>query len=97
VYYGIEVGATLLAIAACIAVIRREPGLALFGLGSLFLALTSGWSAQGMVRYAMAVPAMFLVLARLGRHPVFDRAWTLGSVLLLGMETLLFTFDLWVA
>ena len=97
VYYALEIGATLLAVVACLALLRREPGLALFGLGSLFLVITSGWSAQGMVRYALAVPALFLFLARLGRNPAFDRAWTLTSVLLMGMETMLFTFNMWVA
>lgn len=96
VYFALEIGATLLAIVACFALLRKRPGLALFGLGSLFLVITSGWSAQGMIRYALAIPALFLFLARLGRHPAFDRAWTLGSVLLLGLETTLFTFNLWV-
>ncbi|MBN2470433.1 MAG: hypothetical protein JXN59_06900 [Anaerolineae bacterium] len=96
VYYTLEIGATALAIIACFTLIGRYPGLALFGLGSLFITLTSGWAAQGMVRYALAVPALFIWLARLGRHPVFDRVWTTGSVLLLGMEAALFTFDMWV-
>ncbi len=96
VYYTLEIGATLLAVIACLALLRRYPGLALFGLGSLFITVTSGWAAQGMIRYALAIPALFLWLARLGRHPVFDRAWTTGSVLLLGMEAALFTFDMWV-
>ena len=32
-----------------------------------------------------------------GERTVFDRAWTLVSVLLLGLLTALFSFDFWVA
>jgi hypothetical protein len=50
-----------------------------------------------MIRYVLSAPAMFWMLARWGKHPVFDRLWTLTSILFLGMEAMLFGFDFWVA
>jgi len=37
------------------------------------------------------------VLARWGGNPVFDKVWILVSVLLLGVEAMLFSFNFWVA
>jgi hypothetical protein len=45
----------------------------------------------------VVIPPLFLFLGRLGRYPAFDRGWTVFSVLLLGMQTSLFTWDMWVA
>ncbi len=39
-----------------------------------------------------AVSALWVLIEQ-----VFDRAWTVGSLLLMGMLTTLFTFDMWVA
>jgi hypothetical protein len=39
---------------------------------------------------------MFIFLALLGRNKVFDRAWTLISLLLMGMSVTLYSFDMWV-
>lgn len=45
-----------------------------------------------------AIPGNFSWdLARWDKHPVCDKTWILLSVLLMGQETLLFTFDFWVA
>ena len=54
-------------------------------------------SAQGMVRYVCPSAPLFWVLARWGRNQAFDRVWSLLSILLLGMEAMLFSFDFWVA
>lgn len=94
-YYGIEVAAVVLAVVACLVLIKERPEVALYGLAVVSFAVLSG-SAQGMVRYMIAVPALFMVLARWGRHPVFDRLWTLASCLLLGLMALLFSFNYWV-
>jgi hypothetical protein len=40
---------------------------------------------------------VFIALARWGNHPVFDRAWTILSLLLMGMLAMLFAFNMWVA
>jgi hypothetical protein len=68
--------------------------MALFGVAVIVLSLTSG-VAQGMHRYVLAVPSIFLALGRLGRSESFDRGWTLMSTLLMGMYATLYAFDLW--
>ena len=45
----------------------------------------------------LAAPAIFITLARWGKNPVFDRAWTLASLLLMGLLAMLFAFNFWVA
>ena len=94
-YVMLEFGAAALSIAACIWAFRRWPGVALFGLAAILLPITSG-SPQGVIRFALTVPAIFLLLARLGQNQVFDRAWIVPSVLLMGFLATLFSFNLWV-
>lgn len=97
VYYGMELAATAGAIAACLVTLRRMPGVSLFGMAALLVPLTSG-EAQGFDRFVLVVPSVFVALGAMGeRSEVLDRAWTVASVLLLGMLATLFTFDLWVA
>jgi hypothetical protein len=93
-YYSIEFAATLLGFIACILTFRRYPGLTGFGFLSLMVSLTSG-APLGMHRYVLAVPSTFVVLARMGRNETFDRTWTLASILLMGLFTTLFTFNMW--
>ena len=95
-YYALEVVVVVLAVVACLWAVRRWPGPALFGLAAVVIAITSG-PAQGMIRYSLAAPAIFLMLASLGEHPVFDRGWTVLSVLLMGLLVTLFSVDYWVA
>jgi hypothetical protein len=99
VYIALELAALLLGVAACIWLIRRMPGVALFGLGVIVLSAGSSAGApQGLIRYVLAVPAIFLMLASLGRRsPVFDRVWVLGSTLVMGMLAMLYTFNFWVS
>ncbi len=97
VYYGLEVAAVVGALAACLATLRRLPGLSLFGLAVLGMALTSGM-AQGFLRFVLVIPSIPIALGGLGeRSEAFDRGWTTASLLLLGMQATLFTFDFWVA
>jgi len=96
VYITLEFLALALAIVACIWLLRRMPGVALFGLAVIVLSVGSS-SAQSMERYVLAVPAIFLMLAWLGRREVFDRVWVLASTLLMGMLAMLFTFGFWVS
>ncbi|MCO5185951.1 MAG: hypothetical protein M9965_18705 [Anaerolineae bacterium] len=93
-YYLIEFGAIVLAFWACIRGLKRYPDLAWFGLLVVVLSFTSG-PAQGMHRYILAAPPVFLMLSEFGRKPLFDRLWTLASVLLLSMMATLFIFDMW--
>ena len=95
IYFAIEVGTSLLAGIASLWLIRRDPAVAFFSLAVVLLSVFSG-SAQSMARYMLITPALYIFLARLGRNWVFDRAWTLFSILLLGMEASLFAVDMWV-
>ncbi len=96
VYYLLETGAVLLAIGSSLAVLRRYPGVALYGLLALAAGLTTG-APQSLIRYVVTIPAVFLSLAWAGKHPAVDRAWSLASILLLGLLLTLFTWDFWVA
>jgi hypothetical protein len=96
VYYGLELAAVLLALICIAATLRHHPELAMFSLGILVFSVTSG-GAQGMIRYLLAAPSIFVALAGWGRRPAFDRAWTIASLLLMGMLVTLFSFNFWVA
>jgi hypothetical protein len=93
-YYLIEWGGIVLALVACIVGFRRHPDLAGFGFLVVFLSFTSG-PAQGMHRYILAAPPVFLFLSRLGNNRAFDRVWTILSILLMSTLVILFTFDMW--
>lgn len=95
IYYIIEVFTVLLAFASSIWLLRKDLPVALFSLGVVIFSVFSG-SAQSMARYMIVVPAMYLFLATLGRHRTFDRAWTMISLLLMGMSIFLFSLDMWV-
>ena len=55
-YYGIEIAAILLALAACMILFRKRPEIALYGLAIIITSLLSG-APQGMLRYMLTVPA----------------------------------------
>lgn len=95
-YYGLEFAAILLGIITCLWLIKERPELAIYGLAVIVFSFTTG-PAQGMVRYVLAAPPLFWVLSRWGKNTVFDRVWTLLSILIMGLEVMLFTFDFWVA
>ena len=93
-YYTVEFVTTIIAVLACILTIKRYPLIAAFGLCVIVFSFFSG-AAQGMHRYVLAVPSIFILLARWGKNPTFDRAWTLVSLLTMGLMATLFTFDFW--
>jgi len=93
-YYMVEFGALFFAVVACIWMFWRDPALALYGLVTIIFSITSG-AAQGAHRYVLAVPALFLLPASLGKHPAFDRAWTLFCILLMGVFLSMFAFNFW--
>jgi hypothetical protein len=96
VYYGLEVIAVVGAAIACVWAIRRWPAASAFGVATLAISLASG-EPQGMVRYVLAVPPIFLGLSRLGANPAFDRGWTIASVMLMALLAAIYSFDFWVA
>lgn len=98
VYYLVYISSVLLTALASILMLRRYPKIALFSLAILFFSFTSGWtSSQSLNRYLLGVPALFMVLGFWGRNLVFDRFWTLLTILILAAQALLFSFDMWVA
>jgi hypothetical protein len=93
-YYAVEITAIILGFTACIRGLRRYPDLAWFGLLVVFLSFTSG-PAQGMHRYVLGAPPLFLFLAELGERPAFDRIFTIASILVMGLMATMFMFDMW--
>jgi hypothetical protein len=95
VYFAIEVVSVILAFIASLWLLHRDLAGALFSLSIVLFSVFSG-SAQSMARYMLIAPALYIFLAQLGKSRIFDRAWTLFSILLLGMEASLFAVDMWV-
>ena len=93
-YYGVEFAAIIIAVAACALTFKRYPLVSTFGLLVIVFSFFSG-AAQGMHRYVLAAPSIFILLARWGKNPVFDRSWTLISLLTMGLMATLFSFDFW--
>ncbi len=94
-YYLVEFAAIGFAFVACgLMLWRGNRILAVYSLFVIVFSLTSG-AAQGMHRYVMAAPVIFLLPAGWSRNETFDRAWTLGNVLLMGVFAILFSFDFW--
>lgn len=95
-YYITEFLGLAIGVIACIATIKSYPEIAWFSIAVLLISWGSG-PAQGIHRYILGAPAVFVALARWGNHPVFDRAWTILSILLMGLLAMLFAFNMWVA
>ena len=95
-YYFTEFLGLVIGVAACVFCLRRSPEIGWFSLLVVLISWSSG-PAQGIHRYILGAPAVFYALAHWGRHPVFDRAWTIASLLLMGLLAMLFAFNMWVA
>jgi hypothetical protein len=93
-YYCVEFGAFFFAVIACVWMFWRDRALAIYGLTTILFSITSG-AGQGAHRYVLAVPALFLLPASLGKSPAFDRAWTLFCILLMGVFLSMFAFNFW--
>jgi hypothetical protein len=94
VHVGLDLVFTLFASALCIREFKWHPGLALYGLAAIWLPLGTG-QLVSQNRYVLIVIPIYFVLARWGRNPVFDRLWTIISLLLFAMYTILFTQGFW--
>ncbi|HVN16824.1 MAG TPA: hypothetical protein VMT73_13860 [Anaerolineales bacterium] len=95
-YFLTEFIGLVVGIVTCVACLRYEPELAWFSIAVFLISWGSG-PAQGIQRYILGAPAVFIMLARWGKNQVFDRAWTMFSLLLMGLEAMLFAFNYWVA
>ena len=96
IYYALEFLAVGLGLLAVILVCKKYPEAAAFSLAAWAIAVTSG-SPQSNIRYMLVLPAIYLLLGRWGKNPVFDRAWTIFSLLLMALLATLYSFDFWVA
>ena len=94
--YSIIIVLFLVALVACFKCMKEYPEVAWLSLTILLISWGSG-PASGMHRYVLTTPAVFIALADWGRNPVFDRVWTLASILWLGLLSALFAMDMWVA
>ncbi len=95
-YYATEFLGFTIGIAACIVTMKTHPEIAWFSIVVVLISWGSG-PAQGIHRYVLAAPAVFVALARWGKNSVFDRAWTILSILLMGLLATLYAFNMWVA
>jgi hypothetical protein len=95
-YFLTEFLGLIIGVVTCITCIKHDPELAFFSLAVLVISWGSG-PAQGIVRYILGAPAVFVMLAKWGKNSVFDRAWTIASILLMGLLAMLFAFNFWVA
>ena len=86
----------VLGLIACFRTIRDYPEVAWFSFAVILISIGSG-PPSGIHRYILTTPAIFIFLARLGGNPVFDRAWTVFSILWMGALAALFALDMWVA
>ena len=93
-YYFVEWLGIVIGFTACIAGFKKHPDLAIFGFLVVFLSFTSG-PAQGMYRYVLAAPPVFLFLSRLGKNPIFDRVWTIASMLIMSIMCAMYMFNMW--
>jgi hypothetical protein len=93
-YYLVEFAAIIFSLITCALMWKYDRLLAIYSLVVIVFSLTTG-VAQGMHRYVMAAPAVFMIPARWGKSEVFDRAWTVGNVLLMGVFVTMFSFDFW--
>jgi hypothetical protein len=99
----IENGLLLCVAAVLVAGIWLAPvSFTLYGFSCLFFLLsspivTSDIPLQSMSRYLFALAPIYLILARLGRWPIFDRIYVLLSVGSLALFSCMFVNHMWGA
>lgn len=95
VFCFIEISIIILAIIACRYTLKKDTSISLYSFSALLISATSG-QAIANSRYILTLPAVFLFLGLMGKKVVFDKAWTLASILLMGMLVTLFSFNMCV-
>lgn len=94
--YSVIISLFGLAIVACVKCMKEYPAAAWLSIAIILISWGSG-PASGMHRYILTAPAVFIALADWGKNPIFDRAWTIASILWMGLLAALFALDMWVA
>jgi hypothetical protein len=97
-HQSLGLGAVALAVLSCLLTARKYPYLALFGFLALLVPMTGGWTGtNSAIRYVLVVPTLWIMLGQWSKNVVFEKAWTLFSILLLAMQAFLFSVDMWSA
>ncbi|MCU0524791.1 MAG: hypothetical protein MUF72_08185 [Elainella sp. Prado103] len=94
VHSAIELAAVTFGFISCLLLLRRYPGIALYSLFILAVSTSCG-TAWSISRYLLTIPTVFIILGQIGRSELFDRVWSMFSLMLLAMLTALFSFNLW--
>ncbi|MCX7821665.1 MAG: hypothetical protein N2258_08350, partial [Brevinematales bacterium] len=94
IYYSIEFSVMFIALLSIILESKRFLSLSILGFAFFFFSFFSG-VAQGMHRYLLFTPTIFTMLIKAGKNQIFDRVWSILSVLFFGILSLLFSFDMW--
>jgi len=95
IYYLVEFASLALALVSTVWGARKYPELAIFGLASVVIPLSS-IAPQGLIRYVLSCPLIFIMTARWASSKPAERAYTLFSVLCMAYFALLFSLDMWV-
>jgi hypothetical protein len=95
-YFSTELIGLLIGVITCVACLRKDPEIAWFSLAVLIISWGSG-QTQGIQRYVIGAPAVFIMLAIWGKNSVFEKIWTIFSILLMGLLAMLYAFNFWVA
>ena len=95
-YYITEFLGLIIGVVASFSCIKKFPEIGWFSLLVFLISWGSG-APQGIHRYILAAPAVFITLSDWGRNETFDRAWTILSILLMGLLAMLYAFNMWVA
>jgi hypothetical protein len=93
-YYLLEFAAIAFGLMACFWGWKRHKLLVIYSLATILVSLFSS-VAQGMHRYILAAPIIFLLPTIWGQNVAFDRIWTISNVLFLGIYIMAFSFDYW--
>ncbi|MGC8765313.1 MAG: mannosyltransferase family protein [Brevinematia bacterium] len=94
IYYSIEFLIMIIAILSFFIEAKKFLSLSILGLVLFLFSFFSG-VAQGMHRYLLFTPTIFTMLMKTGKNEVLDRVWSILSILIFGMLSLLFSFDMW--
>ncbi len=96
VFFILETSGISLSIVSIILFFKKSPSLSLFCSFSLIMGLTSG-PFQSNIRYILSLPIIYLFLSDVStKHVLFEKIWSIVSILLLGFLLTLFSFNFWV-
>lgn len=96
----VDLGATLAALGASVWALRAgyaSWGIWGFAVLALYLAVPAAKPFEGMLRYVLPVLPIWLLVARLTRHPLLESAAVAILAVFLGLLTALYVNTFWVA